>query len=187
MNDVTSVVIPIAPIPGIPTAPGLNNTQQAVTQTAPSLRVLRNGPDTAFEIAYNFTNSRSLGTPAAHDFLVTSPQAVNLPASIRVFQNSRNTESRGDLIPVQTAISPNEALTDMVADRAIGEILGAAGSPADLAHTMSTAFAAPLLDLDAVDVVIAGSFGEGFAARMQARGIVVVATELTDPIEAVKE
>ena len=41
--------------------------------------------------------------------------------------------------------------------------------------------------LDAVDVVIAGSFGEGFAARMQARGIVVVATELTDPSEAVKE
>ncbi len=41
--------------------------------------------------------------------------------------------------------------------------------------------------LDAVDVVIAGSFGEGFAAGMEARGIVVVATELTDPIEAVKE
>jgi predicted Fe-Mo cluster-binding NifX family protein len=41
--------------------------------------------------------------------------------------------------------------------------------------------------LDAVDVVIAGSFGEGFAARMGARGIVAVATDLTDPIEAVKE
>lgn len=40
--------------------------------------------------------------------------------------------------------------------------------------------------LDAVDVVIAGSFGEGFAARMAARGIVVDATELADPIEAVK-
>ncbi len=110
------IVPPTVPIPGLPTIPGLNNAQQVVTQTAPSLRVLRNGPDTAFEIAYNFTNSRSLGTPAAHDFLITSPQAVNLPASIRVFQNSRNTESRGDLIPVQTAISPNEALTDMVAD-----------------------------------------------------------------------
>jgi predicted Fe-Mo cluster-binding NifX family protein len=41
--------------------------------------------------------------------------------------------------------------------------------------------------LDAVDVIIAGSFGEGFAARLEARGIAVVATELTDPIEAVKE
>ena len=41
--------------------------------------------------------------------------------------------------------------------------------------------------LDAVDVVIAGSFGEGFAARMEARGIVVVATGHTDPVEAIKE
>lgn len=41
--------------------------------------------------------------------------------------------------------------------------------------------------LDAVDVIIAGSCGEGFAARMKTRGIIVVATELTDPVEAVKE
>ena len=41
--------------------------------------------------------------------------------------------------------------------------------------------------LDAVDVIIAGSFGEGFATRMAARGIVAVATDLTDPVEAVKE
>jgi predicted Fe-Mo cluster-binding NifX family protein len=40
---------------------------------------------------------------------------------------------------------------------------------------------------DAVDVIIAGSFGEGFAARMAARGIVAVATNLTDPVETVKE
>jgi predicted Fe-Mo cluster-binding NifX family protein len=41
--------------------------------------------------------------------------------------------------------------------------------------------------LDAVDVIIAGSFGEGFAARMAKRGIVAVATDLADPVEAVKE
>jgi predicted Fe-Mo cluster-binding NifX family protein len=41
--------------------------------------------------------------------------------------------------------------------------------------------------LDAVDVIIAGSFGKGFANRMAARGIVAVATDLTDPVEAVKE
>ena len=110
------IPFPTVPIPGVGQIPGLNNAQQVTTQTAPSLRVVRNGQDTAFEINYNFVNSRSLGTAASHDFLVSSPQAVNLPASIRVFQNSRNTESRGDLIPVQTAISPNEALTDMVAD-----------------------------------------------------------------------
>ena len=96
---------------------GLTNRQQVTQQTAPSLRVVRDGPNTSFEIAYNFVNSRSLGMPAAHDFLITSPQAVNVPATIRVFQNSRNTESRGDLIPVlNKAISPNEGLTDIIAN-----------------------------------------------------------------------
>jgi predicted Fe-Mo cluster-binding NifX family protein len=41
--------------------------------------------------------------------------------------------------------------------------------------------------LDAMDVVIAGSFGEGFAARMASRGITVVATGLTDPLAAVND
>jgi len=110
------IVAPTVPIPGVGTTPGLTNPQQVTQQTAPSLRVVRDGPNTGFEIAYNFVNSRSLGTPAAHDFLITSPQAINVPGTIRVFQNSRNTESRGDLIPVRTAISPNEGLTDIVAD-----------------------------------------------------------------------
>jgi predicted Fe-Mo cluster-binding NifX family protein len=41
--------------------------------------------------------------------------------------------------------------------------------------------------LDGIDVVIAGSLGEGFTRRMAARGITAVTTEKTDPIEAVKE
>ena len=110
------IIVPTQPIPGVGQIPGLNNPQQVTQQTAPSLRVVRDGPNTAFEISYNFVNARSLGTAAAHDFLITSPQAVNIPATVRVFQNSRNTESRGDLMPVRTAISPNEGLTDIVVD-----------------------------------------------------------------------
>lgn len=110
------IIAPTVPIPGAGTIPGLTNPQQVTQQTAPSLRVIRNGQDTAFDIAFNFVNARGLGTPAAHDYLITSPQAINMPATIRVFQNSRNTESRGDLIPVRQAISPNEGLTDIVVD-----------------------------------------------------------------------
>lgn len=40
--------------------------------------------------------------------------------------------------------------------------------------------------LDGVDVLIAASFGEGFARRMAERGIIVVSTEKADPLEAVK-
>lgn len=41
--------------------------------------------------------------------------------------------------------------------------------------------------LDTVDVVIAGSFGEGFARRMKKRGIRAVTTDRTDPLEAVQD
>ena len=40
--------------------------------------------------------------------------------------------------------------------------------------------------LDGVDVVIAGSFGDGFAARMAERGITAIRTDVADPLEAVK-
>jgi predicted Fe-Mo cluster-binding NifX family protein len=40
--------------------------------------------------------------------------------------------------------------------------------------------------LDSVDVVIAGSFGEGFGRRMEGRGILAVATEESDPVKAVE-
>ena len=39
--------------------------------------------------------------------------------------------------------------------------------------------------LDAVDVLIAGSFGEGFAQRMARRGITLVRAQQTDPAQAV--
>ena len=40
--------------------------------------------------------------------------------------------------------------------------------------------------LYAVDVVVAGSFGEGFSRRMRKRGVVAVTTKETDPLQAVK-
>lgn len=111
------VVIPIPiPIPGLPTVPGLNNQQNAMLQTAPVLRTIREGANTAFEFAFNANAARSLGTAASNDYVITSPQAINTPARVRVFQNARNTEARGDLRPVETAVSPNEGLVDMVMD-----------------------------------------------------------------------
>jgi predicted Fe-Mo cluster-binding NifX family protein len=41
--------------------------------------------------------------------------------------------------------------------------------------------------LDNVDVVIAGSFGDGFARRMAKRGVRAVTTDRTDPVEAVQD
>jgi len=41
--------------------------------------------------------------------------------------------------------------------------------------------------LDTVDVVIAGSFGDGFARRMAKRGIRATTTDKVDPKEAVRD
>ena len=41
--------------------------------------------------------------------------------------------------------------------------------------------------LDTVDVIIAGSFGDGFARRMAKRGITAVNSDKTDPKEAVRD
>lgn len=41
--------------------------------------------------------------------------------------------------------------------------------------------------LYAVDVVIAGSFGEGFSRRMRKQGVVAVMTNETDPLQAIED
>ncbi|SEH35854.1 NifB/NifX family molybdenum-iron cluster-binding protein [Magnetospirillum fulvum] len=41
--------------------------------------------------------------------------------------------------------------------------------------------------LDQAKVVVAGSAGEGFIRRMDARGIVTVLTEQTDPVAAIRQ
>lgn len=79
----------------------------AVAATAPSVAVR---PAADGNIGLDFTVntatlSRSLGTVSpANDFLIQSNQAVNIPPQIRVYQNSRNPEARGELYPINVGI-----------------------------------------------------------------------------------
>lgn len=41
--------------------------------------------------------------------------------------------------------------------------------------------------IDGVDVVLSGSFGDGFARRMSKRGIIASLAQTQDPVEAIKE
>ncbi len=59
---------------------------------------------------------------------------------------------------------------DLPKDLAMAEFSGEGGHP-----------------LDAVDVIVAGSMGEGFARRMARRGISAVQTGETDPVEAARQ
>ena len=89
----------------------------SVAQSAPAVRP-QNSPDgTALDFTFSTVAAANLGSVSpGHDFLIQSPQAINIPQTVRVYQNNRNVEARGDLVPVAVGISANEALEDLVYD-----------------------------------------------------------------------
>ncbi|MBL8173985.1 MAG: beta-propeller fold lactonase family protein [Bryobacterales bacterium] len=127
------VVIPIVLPPGqggvgggqivIP-GTGTTTTQQqtGVAQNAPRVTTTRTDTETIFTFGFNSTAARSLGTIAPTDFLVQSPQAINIPYRVRVFQNNRNAEARGSLATPAVSISTAEGLSDLVLDTARGKV-----------------------------------------------------------------
>lgn len=59
--------------------------------------------------------ARGLGTVAPDQLLIQSSQAINIIPNVRVFQNDRNAESSGSVIPVDIGATTT-GLTDMVTD-----------------------------------------------------------------------
>jgi uncharacterized protein (TIGR03437 family) len=55
---------------------------------------------------------------APHEFLIQSTEAINIPARVRVYQNNRNAEDRGKVLPVQVGVSNSEGLMEMLQDTA---------------------------------------------------------------------
>ena len=70
--------------------------------TAPTLSLVQTDSGPAFQFTYNSNNAASLGTVTPHDFAVQSTQAINIPPRIRVFQNNRNAEAAGAIMPVSS-------------------------------------------------------------------------------------
>jgi uncharacterized protein (TIGR03437 family) len=105
------------PTPG-PTVPGGGGQQNAsLLQTAPTIRTVQTADGPALDFGFSSFAARALGTIApSHDILVQSPQAINIPHRIRVYQNNRNAEGRGDVIPAQVGISAAEGLVDLTYD-----------------------------------------------------------------------
>lgn len=92
---------------------------QVLTSSATSTTVRSSpkpyGGDVTAQI--NAAVIRTLGTATPDQVLVQSPEAVNIISTLRVYQNNRNTEARGAIIPVDTGAG-NLGLTDLVADPA---------------------------------------------------------------------
>jgi uncharacterized protein (TIGR03437 family) len=112
------VMIPpgAAPVSG---AQSLTTAQQTgVAAAAPSVRTRRTDTETIFTFAFNSSAAKSLGTQTPTDFLVQSPEAINVPFRIRAYQNYRNAEAGGDTRVVATSVSTAEGLVDLVVDSA---------------------------------------------------------------------
>ena len=113
------IALPGFPIilPGLPGGGNQNNAAAAILQQAPTARPVREGQNTtAVDFVFNTLAGRSLGTAQSFDYLISAPQAVNVPSIVRVYQNSRNAEARGEIVPIRTSLSPSEGLTDIVTD-----------------------------------------------------------------------
>ena len=118
------IVIPGAPpgtqVPVPPTLPGGAATQRnpAVVATAPLVRATNTSDGGRVDLTFSSAaTARTPGTVAGgHTVLIQSNEAVNIPPAVRVFQNFRDTESRGDVVPIEAGLSANEALEDLVLD-----------------------------------------------------------------------
>jgi uncharacterized protein (TIGR03437 family) len=87
--------------------------------TAPTVRPSQSGSGPQFAFGFNAAAALGLGTIAPpHDFVIQSPEAINIPNRVRVYENSRDAEATGTVIPIPVAGAPGEAFPDIVYDQA---------------------------------------------------------------------
>src|SRR5450759_487250 len=94
-------------------------TVQALTATTTSPTVRATAKTYGGDVTAQFSAvaARTLGTAAADQLLIQANEAVNIIPAVRVFQNTRNAESRGTILPIDWGASTS-GLADMLGDTA---------------------------------------------------------------------
>jgi uncharacterized protein (TIGR03437 family) len=87
------------------------------TTTSATVRVTSKSYGGDMTATFSATAARNIGTAAPDQVLVQAAEAVNVLPNIRLFQNTRNPESRGTILPVDIGATTT-GLTDMLADNA---------------------------------------------------------------------
>src|SRR5262249_9724027 len=113
-----TITLPPGVVPGNNTTPTTTAQQTGITANAPTVTTQRTDTDTTFTFTFNANAAQSLGTVAPTDFLIQSPEAINVPIRVRVYQNNRNAEAKGDIRATPISISSTEGLVDLVLDSA---------------------------------------------------------------------
>jgi uncharacterized protein (TIGR03437 family) len=92
-------------------------TAQVQTPAATSATVRTTSRTYGADVTAQFSAAaaRTLGTAAPDQLLIQANEAVNVVPTVRVFQNSRNTEARGTILPIDWGASTT-GLADMLAD-----------------------------------------------------------------------
>ena len=85
------------------------------SSTSASVRVTSRPYGGDVTAQFNANAARTIGTAAPDQLLIQSPEAVNIIPNVRVFQNNRNSEARGTIIPIDIGATTS-GLTDMLAD-----------------------------------------------------------------------
>ncbi len=90
---------------------------QASPGTAPSVRPSQGAATPQF--VFSFNSAVPLGTLTVtppHDFLIQSPEAINIPDRVRVYENSRDSDARGTIVPIPVGIATGATLPDLAYD-----------------------------------------------------------------------
>jgi len=97
----------------------LTATVQVLTAASTSVTVRVASRSYGGDVTAQFSSAaaRTIGTAAPDQLLIQSSEAVNIVPNVRVFQNNRNSEARGTIIPVDIGATTT-GLTDMLADTA---------------------------------------------------------------------
>ncbi|MBI1792457.1 MAG: hypothetical protein HYR60_33460, partial [Acidobacteria bacterium] len=90
--------------------------QAGVAQTSPLVQMQNTPSGTMVSFRFNPLAGRAMGTVAPHNFLIQSNEAINIPANVKVFQNNRDADARGELMPVAVNASDQEGLFDILMD-----------------------------------------------------------------------
>ncbi|HXJ40210.1 MAG TPA: hypothetical protein VNH18_13105, partial [Bryobacteraceae bacterium] len=85
---------------------------------APAVQVVNTATTPSVTFRYNAAAATNPGTVGPTDFLITSPEAINNPGVIHVYQNNRDSISQGTIVPVSINASTAEGLADIWLDSA---------------------------------------------------------------------
>jgi uncharacterized protein (TIGR03437 family) len=94
-------------------------TVQALATTTTTATVRATAKTYGGDVTAQFSAvaARTLGTAAADQLLIQATEAVNIIPAVRVFQNTRNAESKGTILPIDWGASAS-GLADMLGDTA---------------------------------------------------------------------